>query len=254
MSTALATDPRLAIGANNPPGPIDYAKEAVSQLNGFLAENPVIETPETAKQAGGYVERTSSVLAEMEDARTLVTRPLNAKLSEINDLYRTAKKPLEKLLNELRFRLTDFAGREEAKRIAQAEALRREAELVEMEARVAERREGEAIEAVRSGVCDVNLADAMGEATQAFADYSRADRIAQRAERGVPVRIASQMGGRALSMRSKEVLILDDAAAAVGAMGLTEKISEAILSSARDYRKTHKELPAGVRAETERTI
>jgi hypothetical protein len=53
-------------------------------------------------------------------------------------------------------------------------------------------------------------------------------------------------------MRRTETLVLDDAAAAIAAIGVTDKIKDAILSSARDYRKLHGSLPAGVSAVTER--
>ena len=46
----------------------------------------------------------------------------------------------------------------------------------------------------------------------------------------------------------------EDVAKAIKVMGLTPKITEAILSSARDYRKEFEELPAGINATFERSL
>jgi hypothetical protein len=53
-------------------------------------------------------------------------------------------------------------------------------------------------------------------------------------------------------MRKSETLTVDDAVAAITAMGCTESITAAILSSARAHRKLTGHLPAGVSADTTR--
>jgi len=50
------------------------------------------------------------------------------------------------------------------------------------------------------------------------------------------------------------VLVLIDLAAAVAEIGNTEKIQEAVLSSARDYRKLRGRLPKGVVEHEERVL
>ena len=120
-------------------------------------------------------------------------------------------------------------------------------------AREAEAREKEAIEGAAVGeVTDVG--GFIVEADAAFNQFQKADRAVAIAERDVPVRISSMMGGRALSMRTTEILLLDDPIKAIRAIGITEKIRDAILSSARDYRKLKGELPKGVSATHERKI
>ena len=68
------------------------------------------------------------------------------------------------------------------------------------------------------------------------------------------VRIGSIMGNRALSMRTVEVLVVEDACKAIKAIGLTDKIRDAILSSAKDFRKAYDELPDGVISTQERSL
>ena len=56
-----------------------------------------------------------------------------------------------------------------------------------------------------------------------------------------------------LGLRTSKKLVLNDVEAAIKAIGLTEGIREAVLSSARDYRKLRGALPAGV-AEIEERV
>ena len=55
-------------------------------------------------------------------------------------------------------------------------------------------------------------------------------------------------------MRTVEVLVIDDVAKAIKILGLTDKIRDAVLSSARDFRKNFDELPDGVRSTWERQL
>lgn len=260
MSTALAVNPREVAGNNQPPGPIDYAKEAMVDLSNFLNETPVIENPDQASRAGLFVERMRKSLADVEDERTAKVSPLNKQVDDINAEYKALhnadkKKPgiADKLLNELRARLTTYAQAEEAKRLAVAEAARRAAEEAEQIAREAEAKEREAVENAKLGEC-TDVGAATMEADQTFSRFEKADRAAAIAEKGVPVRIASALGGNAISMRTTETLVIESVNKAITAMGPTDKIKEAILSSAREYRKLHGCLPAGIRADTTRAI
>lgn len=256
MHGVLAT-----IGHNLPPGPIDFAKEAMADLSAFMASNPVIETPEQAKKAGLFVERMRKTLGDVEAERDNKVRPLNEQVAAINAEYKSVhntdrKRPglADKVLNELLDRINSYIGREEAKRIAAAEAKRREAEEAERLAREAEERERQAKDNASVGELDVDVGAAIKEADQKFSEFERASRAAALAERDVPVRISSSLGGRALSARNHETLILDDWFVALNVIGVTEKIKDAILSAARDYRRLKGKLPDGVSSTSERKI
>jgi hypothetical protein len=247
----------LAPGHNNPPSPIDYAREAMSDLANFLTETPVIQTPEQAKQGALFVERSRKTLGDLDDARKSEVGPFNEKVKAINEQYRHVRDPFDGVLSELRRRLTDFAAREEAARIKAAEEARKQAEALEMEARRAEEAEREAkANATLGEVTDV--AAAIVEADQSFSRFSKADRAAQIAESQTHVSLPSQLGGKALSLREKELLIVTDMVAAVSTF-VTEDIGThhlhgAILTAARLYRKVKDKLPPGVKAEITRSI
>lgn len=243
----------VARSDNNPPGPLIHGQNAMVELSAFLRENPVIQTQDQAKQGSAYIERTRVSLNEMETERKEKVAPLNEHLGIINAAYRNVREPLESALKVLRARLTSYASAIEAARIAEAEKLRKEAEAKEAAARAAERAEQDAIACADVGeLSDVGAA--IEQADHAFSDFKRADRQAAIAERSVPVRFNSVMGGRTQAMRTVEVLVIDDIAQAIKVMGITEKIAMAVLSSARDFRKEFDELPAGVRATFERSL
>jgi hypothetical protein len=241
------------IGDNEPPGPIDAGKEAMTELSAFLRENPVIQSPEDAKHGGAWVERTRIALADMETERKAQTEPINKKLSAINSAYKAVREPLESALKLLRARLTKYATDVEAARIAEANRLRAEAEAAEAAAREAERLEQNAEACAAVGEC-ADVGAAIKQADDAFKQFGKADRQAAVAERNVPVKLGSVMGGKALSMKTRRVLVVTDAAAAVVAMGLTDKIKTAIVQSAKDFEDAHGELPAGVTETYERSM
>jgi hypothetical protein len=244
-------------GHNQPPSPIDYAREAMADLANFLTETPVIQTPEQAKQGALFVERSRKTLQDLDDARKAEVGPLNEKVKAINEQYRHVRDPFDGVLSELRRRLTDFAAREEAARIKAAEEARKQAEALEIEARRAEEAEREAkANATLGEVTDV--AAAIVAADQTFSNYAKADRAAQIAESQTHVRLPSQLGGKALSLREKEILIVDSPIHAVTSMSGTPEliaiINEAILTAARKCRRMYGSLPIGVRSETHRSI
>jgi hypothetical protein len=247
---------RAVVGGNNPPGAIELAGVAMDDLGRFLQDTPVIETSEQAKAGALFVERGRKTLQDMEAERKTATGPLNEELREINERYRAARDPFDCVLSELRRRLTDHTAREEAKRIRAAELARQAARDAEMEARRAEEAEKDAKSGATFGeVTDV--AAKIVEADQAFSRFTQADRAASLAERETSVRLPSQRGGKALSLRTKEILFLDDPRAAVDAICAAmplDGLHDAILSAARAYRKQTGRLPPGVRAEHTRSI
>lgn len=242
---------------NQPPGPIASAKEAMTELSAFLREHPVIQSPEEAKNGGAYIERTRIALGDMEDERKVRVDPLNKQLATINTAYRIVREPLEKVLKELRRRLTDYANAVEAARIAEATRLAAEREAAARIAREAEQREFDAIAAVDVGEC-ADAGAAIVEADQRFAEFQKADRAAATAAKNVPVRIGSIMGGKSLAMRSNppklSVASVDDACKAIRAMGITEALADAICTAARAYHRAHEEYPPGITTTYERSF
>lgn len=241
------------IGHNQAPGPIDAAKEAMAELSEFLKENPVVQSLAEAKQAGGWIERTRIALKAMEDERTEKVAPLNEKLSTINGAYRVVREPLTKLYDLLRARVTTYTRAEEAKRVAEAERLRKEAEEKERIAREKEADEAAAVAGAEVGeLTDVGVATI--EADAAFLDFSRTNREAQRAERNVNVRIGSVMGGRALAAHTEIVLTIDDPGKLITAMGLSERTAASLRTDARAFFKETGEWPDGITATKQRSI
>jgi hypothetical protein len=229
------------------------AREAMTELNGFLTENPVIQTHDQARAAGGTVERTRIALSSLAEEMKDKTTPIRAKLDEIYAAYRVVREPLEKVLVECKRRLTAYTTAEEAKRKAAAAAARREAEEAAERAQRAIAEAEDAIAAADVGECN-NAGEAIADAYAAMRQAGVAERTAARTERQTTERLGSVMGGRSISMRWVEVLAVIDACAAVKAMGLTPSIAEAILTSARAFKKAHGELPPGITFTKERKI
>ena len=250
---AEQTNGRLAIGGNSPPGPIESAKEAMQELSVFTENNPVIESFDGAKQYAAYIERTRVALNAMEDERKPKAEPLNAALEALNKPYRLVRQPLEKLYELAKARLSKFNNAVEAARLKEAQRLREEAERQEREAREAEAREQEAILNSEQGEC-ADVGGAIADADQAFKGFQKADRAAATAERNVPVRIASVMGNKALSMRTTEVFIVEDACAAITIMGCSPDLQKQIIKDAKRFREATGELPDGVKSEYQRSL
>lgn len=241
------------IGHNNPPSAIDLARDAFVALSNFLKNTPVIETEETAREAKLFLDRAKATQGDLEAARKAEADPLYAAWKGVNERFKPATEHLSRVTDELKARLTAFIRAEEAKRQREAEEKRRAAEEAERAAREAEAAEREARENASMGEIGVDVGEAIQQADDAFDDAQRMAREAARAERDANVRIGGGFG-RVASLRTKETLVVVDAAKAIKAIGLTDKIKDAILSSARDYRKLKGELPKGIIAETERAL
>jgi hypothetical protein len=226
----------------------------MTELSSFLAEHPVIVNADEAKNGGAYLERSRIALAEIETERKGITAPINERLTAINGAYKIVREPLEKALAVLRGRLTAYANEVERQRIAEVERLRLEREAAEATAREAERLEQDAIARADVGEVGVDVVAPIEQADAAFADFRKADRRVAVAEKGVPVRIGSMMGGKALSMKTRRVLVVDDAAKAVVAMWPTDKLRTAILQCAKEFEDAYGELPEGVRETFERSM
>lgn len=242
---------RHAIGGNRPPSQIDSATAAVSSLGAFLQFNPTIDST-SATPAAKLIDTTRRVLADLDDERRGKVDPLNQQVRDINDEYRPIRESVEKLLNTLRNRLTVFTAAEENRRLKEAAEARRRAEEAARLAREAEEAERQAAIDAEFG-SPIDIAEATVEADQTFADFKKADRQAKIAERDTIVRLGTGIG-RAVSMRNKETLHVDDLALAVEVLGPVDGIIDAVLSAARAYRKLNGRLPRGIRADMTREI
>lgn len=251
---------RAGIGHNMPPEPtvFEYAEEAQSAVSDFLNSVPVISEGEHLVNAKRLVENSRGIMAEMEAERDELVRPLNEQVAGINAKYKAihnadSKKPgtFDKVLGELKARLTAYAVAEEAKRAAAAEEARKVAEQAEAAAREAERLEQQAKMDASVGVIDTGVAQAIAQADEAFSEFEQASRFAARAEKQTTFRIGDGRT-KSLGMRTEKTLILESYAKAITAIGPNDKIRDAVLSAARDYRKLHGKLPDGVTETSER--
>lgn len=257
ISAINAIAPR---GHNNPPEAIDLARGTIDAMSDWMKDNPVIQTAEQAKEAKLLCDRAKVALDEIEAERNKQVRPLNEQVSAINDKFKALhntdkKKPgtFDRIFLELKSRVSAFLVAEEDRRRKEAEEAAAKLAEAERIAREAEEKEREAIENAAAGELDVDVAEVTQAADEAFADYQRESRFAARAERDTKVKLAGGFG-KAASLRTVETLHLDSYNLALKAIGPQPKIEEAILSCAREYRKTHGRLPDGVTATTERVL
>jgi hypothetical protein len=245
--------------SNNPPGPIDYAQSVVDDINVFLTDHPTIQSEEDAREAKPHLDRAKAAFEDVEKERDGLVRPLNEKVSDINAKYKGVhntdpKKPgaFDRIVIELKARVGAFLIREEEKRLAIAEAARRSQEEAERLAREAEAKEVEALENAKLGEI-VDVAAVTQQADQAFEEFERQSRFTARAEKDTKVKIGGGFG-RTATLREVETLHLENYNRAIKAIGPNDKIREAVLSAAREYRKVNGHLPDGVTATIERKL
>lgn len=248
------------MGHNNPPEPtvFERAEEAAVELSTFLNETPVIQTGEHCVAAKLLVTRLSGATSELEDERVELVTPLNEQVAAINAKYKAVhntdkKRPgtLDKLLAELKARLTAYGAAEEARREREAELLKIAAAKAEADARAAEEAERAAKMEAAVGCLDTGVAEKIAEADAAFTTFKQTSRFAARAEKQTTFRIGDGEG-RTLAMRTATTLVLDSYNLAIKSIGPNDTIKEAILTAARAYRKQHGRLPDGVSEHTER--
>lgn len=251
---------RAVMGGNNPPGPIEMAETIMQALSDWMKDHPVIQTEDEARAAKPLIDRAKAAMDEIEAERDGKVRPLNDQVAQINVEYKAVhntdpKKPgtFNKVFNELKLRVADYLRKEEQKRLAAAAEARRIQEEAEHQAREAEEREREALSNASAGEIGVDVAAVTQEADAAFETFERQSRFADRAERDTKVKIGGGFAG-AVSLRTAEILQVDDALKAIVVMGTTDRIREAILTEARAYRKANGRLPDGISATTERKL
>lgn len=252
--TALAINERAVVGHNEPPAPTqqEFAAQTFEVLSGWLKETPVIQTEDEARSGKELADRACNSLAGMEAERKSKVSPLNEEVKSINGSYQIFSNPLGNVLDVLKDRLAKFMLVEEAKRAKIAEEKRIAAEQAEAKAREAERLEQEALSNAAAGEC-VDVGAAVVQADDAYAQFEKADRAADLADSQKHVKIGSRFG-RSLGLRKQETLIIENAIAALTALGVTEQIEEAILTSAREFRRNTGKLPNGVIGRVERGL
>lgn len=252
-----AVDRDVTRADNAPPAvAIEQARDTTRELQAFLRETPAITTPEECKAGDNWIERAKINLQTLEDERKPLVEPLNKELGEINGRYREPRQQLETLDKECRRRVTIYKNKVEAERIAEAERLRREAEEAERLALATAAAADEAIADVDAGVCE-DAGAAIFDAHQAERNAGQLDRMASRAERSIPVRNASMVGGRAMAMRTVQVINIADPVAAIKAMcagGIPDKLLVAMRQCATIFEDAYGVLPDGVTRTTERRM
>ena len=239
------------IGHNKPPDMTETAIETMRSLSDWMEENPVIENEVKAREAKVFIDRGKLCIKDLEDERTGLVRPLNEQVAEINGHYKGPRQNLEKVLEEITYRISQFLRAEEARRIAIAEEARRVAAEAEERARAAEKAEQQALDDARSGELGVKVAARTEEADEAFKQFQLAERQAALADRESKVKIGGGFA-RAVSLRTETTLTVTDAAKAIKAIGVNEDINAAIIKAARAYKKLHDKYPPGIEVQTER--
>jgi hypothetical protein len=238
---------------NLPPDMTVTANETAAAISEWLSENPVIENEEQARIAKVFIDRGKLCLKDMETERDAAVRPLNSQVENINARYRAPRNVLTKVTTEIVSRVSAFLRTLERSRLQAAEEARRRAEEAEHAAREAERREHEAIEEAASGVVGGAISDLVVDADTKFEAYKKATHQAQIAERDSKVKIGGGFS-RAIGLKEKETLVVTNYMAALMEMGSNEDINEAIIRSARAFRKLTGHLPCGVESKTERRV
>ncbi len=240
-------------GHNNPPEMIDLAKEVTRQISHWFSENPVVSTEKEAKEIKLQIDRAKLCLKDLEDERDGKVRPLNDKVNAINAVHKTVRRPLGAVQSEMLGALDVYIKAVEDKRLGEAVEARQRAREAEQKAREAEKLERDQQDSVLHGEVGIDIAAAAEHADAAFAEYEKATRAAIRAETETHVKIAGGIG-RAISIREKEILQVDDPIEAMKDMGFPPTVLDALMRAARAFRKITDRLPKGVSITIERHI
>ena len=241
------------LGDNKAPTVFEFARDAYQALNKWLDDHPVIQTEIDASDGKLYLDRTKAALADVETAKTKESGPLYTAWKDCLARYAKPAESLTKLIDDLRKRLTAFALAEEAKRKKEAEEAAARLAEAERLAHEAAAKEAEAKANAEVGEIGADVGGAIAAADDAFEGYLAAKADAKAAEKATHVQIEGGFARNA-GLRTKTILVLDDAAKAIAVLGITDDIREAILKSARAYKALNKKLPDGVSETKERSI
>jgi hypothetical protein len=248
-------DARLGLGGNKGPDMTGTAATTTADISAFMSETPVIETAEQAGEAKTFLDRGTLCTKDLDDERKTKTYPLDKERERIFDYYRGPRELLQRVIEELRRRLTYFAAAEEARRIEIARQNAERARVSEEAAQAAEQREHQAMVEADSGVLGGDIAALAHDADTAFAEFKKAEHQAQISERETHVRINDPVGmRRAVSMRGHDVIIITDAIAFIKETGVPHNLEEPMRTVARAFKKVHGRWPAGVEVHVERKV
>jgi paraquat-inducible protein B len=240
----------------DPDKQLKAAREAMGELNVWLTATPVVQTPAVAKLGADWIGRSRIALKALDEERDAKVRPLNEQVKKINETYnQDTKNPFKQLVDELCKRVDVFRVAEEKKRTALADAIRLAAEQAAREAAAASAAVVEAVDNAAQGA-EEDVGTLIANAEAAMHDARKLARQSTVAERDCNVRIPSVMG-KAVSARTYRELIVADIEAAIialRAMGLTERIADAICLEAKAFKAIWGELPEGVSENSERRI
>jgi hypothetical protein len=240
-------------GHNNPPEAIELASGVISDISGYMADNPVVQDEEAAKAMKLHIDRAKLCIKDIEAERDTKVRPLNYKVEQINSEYRKPRRLLGDLLDEMLGRVQIFVKAEQQRRQIAAMEAERKAVDARLAAQVAERKERERLDDAAKGEVGVDVAEVIAEADEAFETYEKAERAAILAQKETHVKVGGGLG-RSIGMRKIETLTVDSWSTAITDMGLTLDVSEAILKSARAFRKLNGRLPGGILSKIEEQL
>jgi len=247
-SEALALAPA---GHNNPPEPTpfelskreieDLAEEARNWLDGTA-----IASQEIADQIGKLKGLMSEAIKTADARRKVEVKPLDEAKAEIQARYNPLIADTKgvtgiavRTIAECEKALTPWLLKLERERQAAAEAARKEAE-----------EKAAAAQAAVRAALDLDFA-AKEEAEALLVEAKKTEKAAVKLE-STKAHVAG--AGRAIGLRSVEVIEVQDAVAAVRDIGLTDGMRAAIITAAREYRAEWGKWPAGVSAITERRL
>ena len=250
----LDEDNRARIGGNNPPSPIELAQETFDALSKFLADHPAIVDEISAREAKLFKDRAEASKKDVEDDRARKADPVYARWKAIREPYTAPLDRLDKLIGQLKSRMTAFALAEEARRKREAAEASRIAEEARQAALAAEAAEREAIDNAAVGDLEADVGQAVAAADDAFAKAKRAHDAARIAERDSHVRIGGGFSGRVASLKTTWVYSVAHGADAFAALWPNDDLQDALVKAARAFEKRTGNLPAGITKREERKI
>lgn len=254
MDSAVAESSNLPNrNHNNPPEVIDLASEVAQSVSDFMSFTPVVEDEVTARAMKLQIDRVKLCVKDLEAERDGKVRPLNEQVDVINSKYRKPRTMLGNLLSEMLKRVHDFVKKEEHIRQMVALEAERKAKEAEQAAIEAERIERERLDDAANGEVGINVAEVTADADEAFEAYEKAERQAIIAKKDIHIKIGGGLS-RAIGVKEREVLSVKEPFLAMMMMGVTPDIQEAILKSARAWRRVHGKLPDGIAVTMERHL
>lgn len=233
---------------------IEIAAETFRDVSAFLVDHPAIVTHEDAKAAKLQLDRLKSTKKDLDEAEGKTCDPLYRAWKDAKAVFAPALENLKAIEKQLSARIQSFLEVEEARRALEALEARRKAEEALEAARAAALAEQEAIENAAGGEYGVDVGAAIVESGHAFAEAAKAQRAADVAARDADnVRLS---GGfqRAVSVKTVKKPVVTDPQTALAALGLTDKIRDALIQSARAYKQLRGSWPPGITEIEERTL